>query len=148
MRKIRWDMIPPFFMPDSHITVSTRLSALLFALDFSVNLWYSSGGWQLILCRIRDGGWGISKLFCLKSSGRWGIDGKRESRSSGGSPAEGVDCAGAEVCAGVRADVQQIRRFPGGVQLRADERDADRVERESHLQSPACAGRNRAPSGG
>ena len=90
------------------VLTDSSLSALLFALDFSVNLWYSSGGWQLILCRIRDGGWGISKLFRPKLTERWGFDGKRESRASGRRPSEGVDRKRTKVRYGFRADEQQV----------------------------------------
>ena len=50
---------------------------LLFCLDFFSEMWYSSGGWQSFLCRKRDGGWGIIKLFSPKITERWGFDGKR-----------------------------------------------------------------------
>ena len=121
---------------------------LLFSLDFFPEMWYSSGGWQLILCRIRDGGWGIIKLFRPKITERWGFDGKRESRSSGGSPAEGADRKRTKVRYGFRADKQQVARFSGGVLLREHERDADRVECERYFQAPAGAGRDRALTGG
>ena len=110
-------------------------------------MWYSSGGWQLILCRIRDGGWGIIKLFSPKITERWGFDGKRQGRASGWSPSEGADRKRTKVRYGFRADEQQVRRLSRGVLLREHERYADRVECERYFQASAGTGRDRASAG-